>query len=121
MRAHDRRAGALLALVATTMLAGLPATRAEAQSYPRRNHTGEAIAGGVVGGVIGGLAAGAIINSGRPRVYYPPVEEPAPVYVRPAPVYVEPEPYYVPTCHMVRRKVWLDEYAYTFRRERVCD
>jgi hypothetical protein len=67
-----------------------------------------------VGGLLGGLAAGAIINSTRPH-YYPPVAEPAPVYAAP------PEPVYVPTCHIVRRKVWLDDYAYTFRRERVCE
>jgi hypothetical protein len=113
MTANALRASALT-LAAATLLAALPLSSAEAQWYPRRNHTGEAIAGGVVGGVIGGLAAGAIINSGQPRVYYPPVAEPAPVYV-------EPEPHYVPSCYIVRRKVWLDSYAYTFRRERVCD
>ncbi len=98
-----------LALSAATLLSALPFASAEAQWYPRRNNTGDAIAGGVVGGLLGGLAAGAIINS-QPRAYYPP-----------APVYVEPEPVYVPTCHVVRRRVWLDDYAYTYRRERVCD
>jgi hypothetical protein len=103
-----------LALSAAALLSALPLASAEAQWYPRRNNTGEAIAGGVVGGLLGGLAAGAIINSTQPRPYYPPVAAPAPVYV-------EPEPVYVPTCHVVRRRVWLDDYAYTYRRERVCD
>ncbi len=103
-----------LGLSAATLLSALPLASAEAQWYPRRNHTGDAIAGGVVGGLLGGLAAGAIINSTQPRAYYPPVAAPAPVYV-------EPEPVYVPTCHVVRRRVWLDDYAYTYRRERVCD
>jgi hypothetical protein len=103
-----------LALSAATLLSALPLASAEAQWYPRRNHTGDAIAGGVVGGLLGGLAAGAIINSTQPRAYYPPVAAPAPIYV-------EPEPVYVPTCHVVRRRVWLDDYAYTYRRERVCD
>lgn len=104
---------AALALAAATLLSALPLASAEAQYYPRRHHAGEAIAGGVVGGLLGGLAAGAIISAGRPS-YYPPVAAPAPVYV-------EPEPVYVPTCHIVRRKVWLDDYAYSFRRERVCE
>jgi hypothetical protein len=104
---------AALALSAATLLSALPLASAEAQWYPRRNNTGEAIAGGVVGGLLGGLAAGAIINA-QPRAYYPPVAAPAPIYA-------DPEPVYVPTCHVVRRRVWLDDYAYTYRRERVCD
>ncbi len=103
-----------LALAAATLLSALPLAPAEAQYYPRRHYGGQAIAGGVIGGVIGGLAAGAIIQSTRPH-YYPPVEASEPVYAAP------PEPVYVPTCHIVRRKVWLDPYAYTYRRERVCD
>jgi hypothetical protein len=103
-----------LALSAAALLSALPLASAEAQWYPRRNNAGEAIAGGVVGGLLGGLAAGAIINSTQPRPYYPPVAAPAPIYV-------EPEPVYVPTCHVVRRRVWLDDYAFTYRRERVCD
>lgn len=84
---------------------------AEAQYYHRRHDPGAALAGGLVGGVLGGLAAGAIISSARP----------APVYAAPPPVYAAPEPVYVPTCHIVRRRIWLDDYAYTYRRERVCD
>jgi hypothetical protein len=103
-----------LTLAPAAMLSMLPLAPAEAQWHGRRHGTGEAIAGGVVGGLLGGLAAGAIINSTRPH-YYPPVAEPAPVYAAP------PEPVYVPTCHIVRRKIWLDDYAYTFRRERVCE
>lgn len=102
-----------LALAAATLLSALPIGSADAQWYPRRDR-GAAVAAGVAGGLLGGLAAGAIISAGRPT-YYPPVAEPAPVYA------VPPEPVYVPTCHIVRRKVWLDDYSYTFRRERVCD
>jgi hypothetical protein len=106
------RAAALC--LGAALLSAAPVTEAEAQYYPYRRHNpGPAIAGGIAGGLIGGLAAGAIISATRP----------GPVYAAPAPVYVEPapEPVYVPTCHIVRRKVWLDDYAYTFRRERVCD
>jgi hypothetical protein len=114
--------GAALALAGATLLSALPLSPAEAQyyPYPRRNYTGEAVAGGVLGGVLGGLAAGAILNPGRPAPIYAP---PAPVYVQPAPVYLRPEPVYeeVQTCHLVRRKVWLDPYTYTYRRDRVCD
>jgi hypothetical protein len=111
------RTGALT-LVATTVLCAMPLHSAEAQYYyPRpRNDPGAAIAGGVLGGVLGGLAAGAIINSGRPNVYYPPVEAPAPVYVRPEPVYQ-----YEPSCRTERRTVWLDQYTYTHRRVQVCE
>jgi hypothetical protein len=105
---------AVLALGAA-VLSAAPIASAEAQYYPYRRHNpGAAIAGGIAGGLLGGLAAGAIISSARP-VYA------APVYVEPPPIYAAPEPVYVPTCHIVRRKVWLDDYAYTFRRERVCD
>jgi hypothetical protein len=104
----------------------VPLADADAQYYPyppRRANPGAAIAGGIAGGVLGGLAAGAIISATRPAPYYaPPVyAAPGPVYVEHPPVYAAPEPVYVPTCHIVRRKVWLDDYAYTFRRERVCD
>jgi MFS family permease len=111
MTALSIRGGAL-ALGAAALLAAI--SPAEAQHHPRR-HAGQAVAGGVIGGLLGGLAAGAIIGAGRPGYYHPPVAEPAPVYLAP------PEPVYVPTCHIVRRKVWLDDYAYTFRRERVCE
>ena len=113
MIAMNLRAGAL-ALAAASLLSALPLTSAEAQYYPqRRYHSGDALAGGLIGGVVGGLAAGAIIHSSRP----------APVYVQPAPVYAEPYPVYDqgPSCYIVRRKVWLDPYSYTFRRERVCE
>jgi hypothetical protein len=108
---------ATLALAAATLLSMLPLASAEAQHYHRRGNAGAAVAGGVVGGLLGGLAAGAIISSARPAYA-------GPVYAAPpAPVYVEPEPVYehVPTCYIKRRKVWLDDYSYTFRHVRVCD
>jgi hypothetical protein len=111
------RTGALT-VAAAVLFSSLPLASAEAQYYyPRpRNDAGAAIAGGVLGGLVGGLAAGAIVNSGRPNVYYPPVEAPRPVYVQPEPVYE-----YVPSCRMERRTVWLDQYTYTHRRVRVCE
>ncbi len=116
MSRHAPRLAALA--LGAAILSALPIASAEAQYYPRRHNPGAAIAGGIAGGLLGGLAAGAIINSTRPAPLY---AAPAPVYMEPPPVYAAPEPVYVPTCHIVRRKVWLDDYAYTFRRERVCD
>jgi hypothetical protein len=107
---------ALLCLGAA-VLSLAPIHSAEAQYYPRRNNVAPAIVGGIAGGLLGGLAAGAIMNGARAPVY----AAPAPVYVEPPPVYAAPEPVYVPTCHVVRRKVWLDDYAYTYRRERYCE
>lgn len=113
MTASLIRRGAL-ALAAATLLSALPLAGAEAQWHHRRHGAGPAIAGGVVGGLLGGLAAGAIIQSARPH-YYPPVAEHEPIYAAPD------EPVHAPTCYILRRKIWLDDYAYTFRRERVCD
>ncbi|MGL4242859.1 MAG: hypothetical protein ACRCTI_17235 [Beijerinckiaceae bacterium] len=114
-RIHPRIAGLALGVA---ILSAAPVTSAEAQYYYRRPNHGAALAGGIAGGVLGGLAAGAIISATRPGPVY---AAPAPVYVEPPPVYAAPEPVYVPSCHIVRRKVWLDDYAYTYRRERVCD
>jgi hypothetical protein len=115
MRMQVSRA-ALLCLGAA-VLSAAPVTSAEAQYYYRRAHPGHAVAGGIAGGLLGGLAAGAIISATRAPVY----AAPGPVYVDEPPVYAAPEPVYVPTCHIVRRKVWIDDYAWTFRRERVCE
>jgi hypothetical protein len=35
-------------------------------------------------------------------------------------VYERRRPRYEPTCHMERRRVWLDEDSYTYRRVEVC-
>lgn len=115
MRIHASRAALLCLGVA--VLASVPVNSVEAQYYHRRSHAGHAIAGGFAGGLLGGLAAGAIISATRAPV----LAGPAPAYVDEPPVYAEPEPVYVPTCHIVRRKVWLDAYAWTYRRERVCE
>jgi hypothetical protein len=122
-----------LALSVATVFSVLPMSSAEAQYYHRRNHTGEALAGGVIGGVVGGLAAGALLNANRP-VYHPPVEvapsyvEDTGPYLRKRPVYWtrpalvrEPDLEVVPTCYMSRQRVWLDRYTYTHRYSRVCD
>lgn len=63
-----------------------------------------------------GLAAGAagayFLMQGAPRAA-PVVEEDVIVERR--------RPRYVPTCRMVRKKVWLDEESYTYRRVEVCE
>jgi hypothetical protein len=109
---------AALLCLGAAVLSAVPFASAEAQYYPRRHHNGQTFIGGLAGGLVGGLAAGAIISSTRPAPYY---AAPAPVYVAPPPVYAAPEPVYEPTCHIVRKKVWLDDYAWTYRRYRVCD
>lgn len=64
-----------------------------------------------------GLALGAagayFLMQGRPQAA-PIVEEEEVVYER-------RRPRYVPTCHMERRRVWLDSETYTYRRVEVCD
>ncbi|GLS46040.1 hypothetical protein [Methylobacterium brachythecii] len=79
-----------------------------------RDNTG-AIIGGAAAGLLGGVALGAALNS-------PPPPRPRPVYVEEeaAPVYVAPRRR-GPVCHYERRKVWLDEAEFTYKRVEVCE
>lgn len=83
-----------------------------------------AAAQGRNGALIGGLAIGAagaaiLLNGTRPLRAAPPpvveVEDEEIIVERPRRVR------YVPTCRMERRKVWLDEESYTYRRVEVCE
>lgn len=114
--------GLVMASLAAVVLTSVPLSDASAQYYHRRGNAGAAVAGGVIGGVLGGLAAGAILSSPRPA-YAAPVYG-GPVYAAPVyggPVYGEPVYEHVQTCRIVRRKIWLDDYSYTFRHTRICD
>lgn len=68
------------------------------------------------GALAAGLAVGAagayFLMQGRPQAE-PIVEEEVIVERR--------RPRYVPTCRMERKKVWLDEESYTYRRVEVCE
>ena len=85
-----------------------------------RDGRNAALLGGAAAGVIGGVAIGAMMNGAQ-------AEPPPPVYARPRPVYVEEaEPVFVrprrePICHMERRKVWLDDVEFTYKRVEVCE
>lgn len=68
--------------------------------------------------LFGGLAVGAagaaiLLNGTRPVRAAPIVEEEEVVY--------RPAPRYVPTCHMERRRVWIDSESYTYKRVEVCN
>ncbi|KQP61829.1 hypothetical protein ASG40_02395 [Methylobacterium sp. Leaf399] len=96
----------------------LGAGLAGAQARDGRNG---ALIGGAAAGVLGGVALGALMSGAQ-------AAPPPPVYARPRPVYVEDvEPIYVrpprrePICHMERRKVWLDDVEFTYRRVEVCE
>jgi hypothetical protein len=79
-----------------------------------RDNTG-AVIGGAAAGLLGGVALGAMLNNGNP-----PPPRPRPVYVEEAaPVYVAPRR--GPICHYERRKVWLDEAEFTYKRVEVCE
>ncbi|SFV01430.1 hypothetical protein SAMN02799631_03821 [Methylobacterium sp. 174MFSha1.1] len=110
------RLGAGAALVAALFVTAAPQAQA-------RDNVGAAIIGGAAAGVLGGVAAGAIMNGMQPP---PP---PPPAYAVPPPrrVYVEePETVIVrprrgPICHFERRKVWLDDESFTYKRVEVCE
>lgn len=57
-------------------------------------------------------------SSTLPRLRRPPARR---VYVEEEPVYVAPPPRRGPICHYERRKVWLDEVEFTYRRVEVCE
>ena len=76
-----------------------------------------ALIGGAAAGLLGGVALGAALASPPPP---PPPYRARPVYVEEEPVYVRPRPP-APVCHYERRKVWLDDVEFTYRRVEVCE
>jgi len=86
-------------LFCAMMLTALTASSAQAQ---RRLHDGGEVR-------LGGVAAGSFVGP-----HHPAPAEFEPVYGGTS------EPLLAPRCYILRRKIWLDDYAYAFRRERVC-
>ncbi len=106
------RAGAL-ALVGLLNVTAMPASARDGQNG--------AIIGGLAAGVVGGVVGSALVNG----AHNPP---PPPPEYRPRRVLVEDEPETVivrerrgPICHYERRKVWLDDENFTFKRVQVCE
>ncbi|MGU3385890.1 hypothetical protein ACLBYG_15385 [Methylobacterium sp. D53M] len=106
------RAGAAALAVTLVLGAVAPATA--------RDQTG-AIVGGLAAGVVGGMVGSALVNGANP-----PPPPPPPEY-RPRRVVVEePETIVVrerrgPICHYERRKEWLGDGEFTYRRVEVCE
>lgn len=112
---------ALLRLAPCALLAGaLLAAPASA-----RDGVNAAIIGGAAAGVLGGVAAGALMNGAQPAPppppgYYAP-PPPRPVYVEPREVeYARPRRA-GPICHFERRRVWLGDGEFTYKRVEVCE
>ena len=103
------RAGAAALAGCLILGAAAPATA--------RDQTG-AIIGGLAAGVVGGVVGGALVNGAN---------QPPPPEYRPRRVVVEePEVVVVrerrgPICHYERRKVWLNDEDFTFKRVEVCE
>ncbi|GJD86538.1 hypothetical protein BHAOGJBA_0031 [Methylobacterium hispanicum] len=106
------RHGARAALVGALLIAA--AVPGEA-----RDGRNGGLAAGVAGGVVAGALLGGAANQPPPP---PPVEEYRPRRV----VVEEPEEVVVrrprgPVCHYERRKVWLNEEDFTYKRVEVCE
>jgi hypothetical protein len=99
------RALPLLAVAVVAAFAFTPAAEA-AQGRKRALATG-ALLGAA------GIAGAAILLNQRPARAAPVVEEEE--------IIERPAPRYVPTCRIVRKRVWLDDDTYTFRRVEVCE
>jgi hypothetical protein len=95
----------LALLLAAAVLAAAP------QGAQARNGRNGALAVGLAAGVVGGAL---LMNSARPARAMPIAED--------AEIEVErPRPRYVPTCRMERRRVWIDDESYTYKRVEVCE
>jgi len=92
-------------LVLAAAIAGLVAA-APAEAANGRNAM-------LFGGLAVGAAGAAILMNGTRPVRAAPVVEEEVVY--------RPAPRYVPSCHMERRKVWIDSDSYTYKRVEVCE
>lgn len=110
------RHGARAALVGALLIAATVPGQA-------RDGRNGALIGGLAAGVVGGVAAGALLSG---AVNQPPPPPPVEEY-RPRRVVVEePEEVIVrrprgPVCHYERRKVWLNEEDFTYKRVEVCE
>ncbi|GJE76487.1 MULTISPECIES: hypothetical protein [Methylorubrum] len=104
------RKGAYAALLAAALVSTAPASA--------RDGRNGALIGGAAAGVVGGLALGALLNGAPPP---PPRPAPRPVYVEEEPIYVAPPPRRGPICHYERRKQWLNEDEYTYKKVEVCE
>lgn len=81
-----------------------------------------AILGGLAAGVLGGAAAGALLSNQRPALAAPArrpvdVEEDDEIITGTS----HPPARYVPSCQMMKKKVWLDDETYTYKRVEVCE
>ena len=79
----------------------------------------------IAAGIIGGLATGAIIaGSSRPAYAYPAQTQYDPQYYAPAQYghtqYAEEYEDEEPQCFLSRRKVWIDDVRWVYRKVRVC-
>ena len=100
-------AGVMVLAIATT-----PASARDGQNG--------AIIGGLAAGVVGGVVGSALVNGANNPPPPPPEYRPRRVLVE------EPETVVVrerrgPICHYERRKVWLDDENFTFKRVEVCE
>lgn len=113
MRLHPSvilvRAGFAAALL---VAAGAPGVSA-------RDGMNAAILGGVAGGVLGGVAANALMNGAQPAPPPPPAYRARPAYVEEEEIVVRPRR--APVCHYERRKAWLDEDNFVYKRVEVCE
>jgi hypothetical protein len=95
-------------------LAASAALAASLASY-QPAHAAQGRNAALFGGLAVGAAGAAILMNGvRPARAAPVVEVDEDVVIR-------PRPRYVPTCRMERRKHWIDDESYTYKRVEVCE
>ena len=68
----------------------------------------------------GALGAGLALGAAGAYFLMQGRSQAAPIVEEEEVVYERRRPRYEPTCHMERRRVWLDEDSYTYRRVEVC-
>lgn len=97
-----------LPLLAAALAAAFALTPAAEAAQGRK----KALATGALLGAAGIAGAAILLGNQRPARAAPMVEEEE--------IIERPAPRYVPTCRMVRKKVFLDDETYTYRRVEVC-
>jgi len=112
------RAAQWLVLVAATVAAIVVfALQVPAQAKDGKN---AAVLGGLAAGVLGGAAVGALLNQ-RPAAAAPArraVEEDDDEIITGT---SQPPARYAPACQMMKKKVWIDDDTYTYKRIEVCE